>query len=247
MIKLGLAATCAALAVFPAWSAVIVSFETPGVVNTTKAGAFAVETFDSLPGGTTISETGNFVSTNLSQTISGVSFSYAGVAIKPADQYDGDSNSNYAGLYNGPYGGTNNSGAGYSLSVARTIGNAPINYFGLYISASDDSNTLVFSNNGVVIDTFTLGDFRSASGVPDQGSVFANFSFTGGQTYDTVTFLQPSGCCGFESDNHTVGTIAKPQSTGAAPETATWAMMLAGFGAMGTALRRNRAAKVRFA
>ncbi len=57
---------------------------------------------------------------------------------------------------------------------------------------------------------------------------------------------------GYESDNHTVGHFLtegtgtgvplSPGSfpTGAVPEPATWAMMLAGFGLVGATVRRRR-------
>ncbi|QMW24460.1 PEP-CTERM sorting domain-containing protein [Sandaracinobacteroides saxicola] len=46
---------------------------------------------------------------------------------------------------------------------------------------------------------------------------------------------------GYESDNHTVGFFN--DITGSAvPEPATWAMMIIGFGLVGSAMRRQRLA-----
>jgi hypothetical protein len=240
MLKFLLAATALTAIVAPASSAVIMTYEAPGVTNTTETGTFAVEDFQNLPNGTVVSSTSGFTSTNLTQTISGVTFSYTGVAIKPGDQYGGANGSTYAGLYNGPYGGTNNGGAGYTLDVSSADA---LNYFGLYITASDDSNTFTFYNGNTVLGVFTLADLRASIGVADQGAFFANFNFTNGDTYTKVVFSQPVGCCGFESDNHTVGVVTDMPSGGVTlpvPEAATWAMMVAGFGLVGGAIRRRR-------
>lgn len=43
------------------------------------------------------------------------------------------------------------------------------------------------------------------------------------------------------------GTVTPPPPTGAVPEPMTWATMVAGFGAIGTAMRRRRKVAVRFA
>ena len=242
MVKFLLLATAMVAVVAPASSAVVLSYEAAGVTNTTQTGTFAVETFDELPVGTPISPTGGFTSTNFSQAIDGVVFSYTGVSIKN-DQYG--NGTNYAAVYNGVYGGTNNNSAGYTLNVARTTGTDPLNYFGLFVSAADDSNTFTFYNGTTKIGVFNLADLRAQIGVADQGAFFANFNFTNGDTYTKVVFSQPVACCGFESDNHTVGTFVSPPvpGTGIAlpvPEAATWAMMVFGFGMAGSAVRRRR-------
>ena len=230
MVKFLLLATAMVAVVAPASSAVVLSYEAAGVTNTTQTGTFAVETFDELPVGTPISPAGGFTSTNFSQAIDGVVFSYTGVSIKN-DQYG--NGTNYGAVYNGVYGGTNNNGAGYTLSLAS---GSALNYFGLYVTAADASNTFTFYNGASSLGTYDLSTLLAQTGVANQGALFANFNFTGGETYDRVVFSQPGGNAGFESDNHTVGTVA----AAAVPETATWAMMLVGFGMAGSAVRRRR-------
>ncbi len=88
-----------------------------------------------------------------------------------------------------------------------------------------------------------IGDNRNYFGNPDapfkgrdRGEPFAfiNFYDTTG-SFDEVRFTQTTGG-GYESDNHTVGFYT---ATGGVPEAGTWAMMMVGFGLMGSRLRRR--------
>jgi hypothetical protein len=230
VIKFAVAAFAASMMIGASASAAVLTYGAPGEVNSTNSGTLSVETFDG--------QTPGFGST-FSDTVGAVTFNYSGVDVRGTDAYGGAGNSTYAATYNGIFPGD---GAGYALSVTSTN---VINYFGLYVSASDSSNTLTFLKNGATIATYNMGAIRDAIGGTDQDNFFANFYFTQGETYDEVLFSQPASGHGFESDNHTVGTFAFPLTgtyvSGAVPEPATWGMMLVGFGAMGATMRRRRA------
>ncbi len=115
----------------------------------------------------------------------------------------------------------------------------PVTYFGLWAAALDSNNTIELLSNGVSLGSFNLVDTIGAlssdyNGNPnngqDSGEKFAFVNFLSSTPFDTIEFHQTGG--GFEFDNLTVG--------GAVPEPASWAMMLAGFGAMGTVMRRRK-------
>ncbi len=120
----------------------------------------------------------------------------------------------------------------YSLTLS-TSGNLPgVNYFGLWFSALDANNQLVFKENGTIVETFTPPDFISLVGscpsnynngtgaVPskpfcgnpndgyeDNHEQFAFLSFYDSSSYfNEIDFTELNGVgAGFESDNHTVG------------------------------------------
>jgi hypothetical protein len=82
--------------------------------------------------------------------------------------------------------------------------------------------------------------------------VFVNFFDTTG-TFSKIVFSEVDSGGGYESDNQTVGhyvtmgegTIVPLVYSAAAPEPATWAMMLLGFAGLGYAgLRKRRAPRL---
>ena len=98
----------------------------------------------------------------------------------------------------------------------------------------DDFNTLIFVSNlgGEVVVPGT--DFTTpANGNQILPGTNGLFTVTGdaGETFSQVTFL--SSVNSFEVDNLAVSGIV--------PEPATWAMMIGGFGFVGSAMRRRRA------
>jgi hypothetical protein len=226
------AALCVAT---PASSAILIGYEASGAINTTVAGSFAVEGFeqDALGFHQTFADT---ITDGASHA---VTFSYTDVAVRAHDQFSGAGTGNYGATYNG-IGFDPQEGPVFSLDVASTGG--PINFFGAYFSATDASNTISFYKSGSLIQTFTLGELWGSTGVGNQGNLYVDFKFSGGQTYDSVIFNQPISCCGFESDNHTVGTWrgGDDNSTLGVPEPASWALMLSGFGLIGATMRRRR-------
>jgi hypothetical protein len=80
----------------------------------------------------------------------------------------------------------------------------------------------------------TLGDFSQSITLSSSASL-ATQSFTFTTTGGQLSFTDLAG------GNPNIGNILDNVSLSAAPEPATWAMMLVGFGGMGAAMRRRRA------
>lgn len=206
-----------------AHAAVIVSFEAPGVQNTTFGLARrAVETFDAQSAGLGIP-------VNTSFAAIGVGSTWTQALILPADQFGGA-------------GGTGNQAAVRSSGdLSITFTGTPLNYFGLWASALDAANTVAFYRGQTLIGSANLTAFPlPGSGYScNPNSAFAgrncneryaffNFQIVGG--YDRAVIVQNGGG-GFELDNITIGSV---------PEPASWAMLIAGFGLIGTVSRRQR-------
>lgn len=108
-----------------------------------------------------------------------------------------------------------------------------LNTLSLYIGSLDDYNTITFKSGGSVVGSFNGLQLQvPANG--DQGAANTNrrfyFNF-GSDSVDEIVFQSSQNS--FEFDN-----IA----TSAVPEPGVWALMIAGFGMMGAALRRRRTA-----
>jgi hypothetical protein len=259
-----IAAGAGSVAQNAAAAAFVVSFEgeAAGVQNTTATfSTGGVETFDTRPVHTyPQSFTTNFGTSGAGSTITGTyaAGSGNGIQINSADQYGGaGGNGNYAVAFqNTPY----------SLTLTSNIAGG-VNYFGFWLSALDRGNFVTFyGNGGQKLFTFNPQDVinavqHSANSSqyygnpnspyrPDGGEpfIFVNFFDTTG-SFSKVSFSEVNSGGGYESDNHTVGhyltmgqgTNVALQFSAAAPEPATWAMMLLGFGGLGFAgYRRSR-------
>lgn len=132
-----------------------------------------------------------------------------------------------------------------SLNVTSSNGQARIgavdgDLTNLVISLSSGFTfgAIEFNLNALADGTANL-IFSGADGITGTGSISANgqnfFSATG--NFDTVTINTTSQL----ADVRQIRITAIATPVGAVPEPATWAMMLAGFGVAGVAMRRRRA------
>jgi hypothetical protein len=232
------------LATGTAHAAFEVTVEAPGVENSTSNfDVKGVETFDSdTPG------TNQNLSTDFGLAPGLIHGVYKGVDILAANNVGGA-----GGTGDFPRVAAKDK---YTLTLT---GSEPINYFGFWLSALDTGNTLTFSEKGKVVFTFDPADlvalvgtnpayFGNPSGAfagarPDQPYAFVNF-YDMGDVFDTITFTQTGTTGAYESDNHTVGYYNSITGTpiGPVPEPETYALMLAGLGALGIFARRRKSA-----
>ncbi|WP_374649678.1 PEPxxWA-CTERM sorting domain-containing protein [Rhizorhabdus sp.] len=82
---------------------------------------------------------------------------------------------------------------------------------------------------------FNSGYYGNPSGGGNAGELYAFFNFASDSAFNRVQLIQNGGG-GFEFDDLTVGTSV----VSTAPEPATWAMFLMGFGLVGGFLRQRR-------
>ena len=256
------AATIAALATAGAASAVLpfdVRYESEavGIQNTTATFSVGgVETFETIPLGTGQNFTTDF------GTSGAITGKYSNVQVNDADQYGGAGGT-------GKYAVTFTRNGDYTLDLSSTI-TGGVNYFGYWLSALDAGNQVTFYSHGTKLFTFAPSDVIAAvNSHADHASYYGNPNaafkgqdggepfifldfFSNDRPFDKVVFSEVNSGGGYESDNHTVGHFLtkgtgtsvpiSPGSfpTGAVPEPATWAMMLAGFGLVGLGVRRRR-------
>ena len=177
-------------------------------------------------------------------------FSGDGVVL-PADQFGGaQATGNYLAI-----------SAGDAESLAL---NEPANFFGLWFSAADATNTITFYQTGDPDPIFTFGaaEFQALVGAcpasPYCGNPTATFkNADNGEQYAYVEFLATNGTFNtvvlsegnsgnFEADNETVGQVSTPHVAGTAinvtPEPGSLVLAIAGAGLilLGMGLRRFR-------
>ena len=132
----------------------------------------------------------------------------------------------------------------YFFSVGQThgqpgtsgvsFGGNGVSYFGYYMGSPDNYNVVTLYHGNTVLGTYTGSDMAAAASHMANGNqgvgFFVNYQASGGDTITRVTFS--SSADAFETDNHAY--IA------AVPEPETYAMLLAGLGAIAF-LRRRKA------
>jgi PEP-CTERM motif len=234
--------------------------EKPGMENTTATlSSGGTMNFDNLPTGT-----GETVKTDFG-TNGAVTGTYNNLEVHKADQYGGAGGTgNYAVAFqNDPY----------TLNLSTKAGGG-VNYFGFWLSALDPGNEVSFYNQGKLLFTFNPKDVINAINATGNSSqyygnpnakfkgqdsqepfVFLDFFAMNGVKFDQIKFSEVGYGGGYESDNQTVGDWTS-QGTGAqvkltlsggAPEPASWAMLIAGFGLIGGLMRRRRGPAMAFA
>jgi hypothetical protein len=194
-------------------AATVVSIEAPRVQNTTKAIAGTTETFEGTQNG----------------------------------MFGGDIGTRDANIYGGAFGGGQYAFTNGTLTVT---GFSPTNFFGAWVSALNGENGIrFFSANNVVFEGNLVNLFNQSGGNSsyfgnpnpnflgqNPTEAYAYFNFMTDTTFDRVELYGYNGT--LEIDNVTIGS-----AVAAVPETATWMMMLAGFGMVGFGLRRRSSVK----
>lgn len=185
-----------------------ITIEAPGVMNTTAVLAAAgVERFDSRATGSNQNFTTSFGGSVFSGT-------YSGVQVNNADQFGGAGG---AGRYVVQFGTP-----GFTLDLASSQPGG-VTYFGFWLSALDNGNTVRFFRRGVQLFSFDATVLRTfVNSQPNRAAYFCNpnpgrtgqncgepyaflnFYAHGGSSFDRIVFDQVTGG-GYESDNHTVG------------------------------------------
>ncbi len=230
-----------------------VTFEAPGVQSANQASLCAtlgpgtctigVETFDERSTGA-----GQTFSTNYG-TGGVISGTYSNVEVAPASLYGGAADSNYAVTY---------ASSGYQVSLATTLPTG-VNYFGFWLSALDQGNTVTFYSGATQVYQFTPSDLINMVGACPNASnaycgnptaafqgqdnyqpfVFVNFFDLQG-SFDRIVFAENPTTGGYESDNHTVGYVTGSSGTSVTqiPEPASLTLLAVGF--TGLALLRYR-------
>ena len=195
-----------------------ITYEQPGVEN---ANATALCT--ALGTGTCVVGTEPFTYTASKTTFTsdfGTGGTITGTYINPqvnkADQYGGAGGT---GNYVVAFGTTP-----YQVNLRTTLATG-LNYFGFWLSALDQGNTVSFYKSGVDVFDFTPAQVIAGLGVCGNGNpycgnpnagykgldsneqfVFVNFFDTSG-SFDSIHFLENPSGGGYESDNHTVGYV----------------------------------------
>ena len=119
--------------------------------------------------------------------------------------------------------------------------------FGLYWGSIDGYNNISFFRNGQLVTGASFDGSFPGIANPANGNQtstdtnrYVTFSFTGGNSFDTVQFTSTSAA--FEVDDLTASNFSM---TDPVPEPSTWAMMILGFFGVGFMAYRRREPPIR--
>lgn len=236
-----------------------VTFEAPDVQSANRAALCAtlgtgtctigIETFDARSTGA-----GQTFSTDYG-TGGVISGTYSNAEVAPGSLYGGAADSsnaardsNYAVTY---------ASSGYQVSLATTLPTG-INYFGFWLSALDQGNTVTFYSGATEVYQFTPTDLINMVGacpnasnaycgnptqafqgqVSNQPFAFVNF-FDQVGSFDRIVFAESPAVGGYESDNHTVGYVTGDSGTSVTPIPEPASITLLALGFAGLALIRR--------
>ncbi len=221
--------------------------EAPGLQHSTATfSTVGVETFESIPTNYSASFGTDF------GTAGAITGQYSNVQINHQDQYGAAGGiGHYAVAF---------ASNPYSLDLGTSLPGG-VNYFGYWLSALDGGNTVTFYSGATKRFTFMASDVLNVVNARPNPSqyygnpnpafagqnggepyLFINF-FADSGSFDRIEFSEPNAGGGYESDNHTVGrfltkgTGSSVPLSGAVPEPASWAMLIAGFGLVGANMR----------
>jgi hypothetical protein len=168
----------------------------------------------------------------------GVTFSGGGILV---NNPQGSAN----GISATPFGDTSNylsilGGTSETLTFGQFY-----NAFGFYWGSIDTYNKVEFYQGNTLVDSFSGGSPLATGG--NQVSALANsYVFFSGVTFNKIVLSSDSNS--FELDNINYGSDHVGANGPAAPEPATWAMMILGFAGVGfMAYRRKSRPALRFA
>ena len=180
--------------------------------------------------------------------------------------YSGGNNAALASGSDNPLGVTLSAGDSYTYSLSATgagewttlSSGSIFPFFSLYgpFNSSIADVSLTLSNNGISVLNFAEAGIATCCGHIGTNTV----SFAGGLVFDKIELVSSIISTGASGPAFSLlpwpgealevyrpGLISYTQGNGAVPEPAAWAMMLAGFGLVGSAMRRREKVAVTFA
>ena len=180
--------------------------------------------------------------------------------------YSGGNNAALASGSDNPLGVTLSAGDSYTYSLSATgagewttlSSGSIFPFFSLYgpFNSSVADISLTLSNNGISVLNFSQAGIGTCCGHIGTNTV----SFAGGLVFDKIELVSSIISTGASAPAFSLlpwpgdalevyrpDLISYTQGNGAVPEPAAWAMMLAGFGLVGSAMRRRSKIAITFA